>query len=88
MKQDFYMTHLWNYANNLWRSRCKINRYVASPHTAQIPYRKLETNIPRKGTAQPHSQFLRPVSVRDLYIPTIGLPIRLQENRRNDPGNI
>ena len=28
------------------------------------------------------------VSVSDLYIPTIGLPILLQENRWTDPGNI
>jgi hypothetical protein len=28
------------------------------------------------------------VSVSDLYIPTIGLPILLQKNRWTDPGNI
>jgi hypothetical protein len=28
------------------------------------------------------------VSVIDLYITTIGLPILLQENMRSDPGNI
>ncbi len=28
------------------------------------------------------------VSVRDLYIPTIDLPILLQENMLTDPGNI
>jgi hypothetical protein len=28
------------------------------------------------------------VSVSDLYIPRIGLPILLQENMRTDPGNI
>ncbi len=28
------------------------------------------------------------VSVSDLYIPTIGLPILLQENMWTDPGNI
>jgi hypothetical protein len=28
------------------------------------------------------------VSVSDLYIPTIGLPILQQENRWNDPGDI
>jgi hypothetical protein len=28
------------------------------------------------------------VSVSDLYIPTIGLPILLQENRWTDPGSI
>jgi hypothetical protein len=28
------------------------------------------------------------VSVNDLYIPRIGLPILLQQNRQTDPGNI
>jgi hypothetical protein len=28
------------------------------------------------------------VSVRDLYIPGIGLPIQLQQNRQTDPRNI
>ncbi len=28
------------------------------------------------------------VSLRDLYIPRIGLPIWLQQNRQTDPGNI
>ena len=28
------------------------------------------------------------VSVNDLYIPRIGLPIRLQQNRKTDPWNI
>jgi hypothetical protein len=28
------------------------------------------------------------VSVSDLYIPTLGLPILLQENMLTDPGNI
>jgi hypothetical protein len=34
----------------------------------------------------PH--FLIHVSVSNLYIPTIGLPILLQENMWTDPGNI
>jgi hypothetical protein len=59
-------------------------------HTAKILYRKLEKNIPRKETARPQSQFLRSytVSVSDLYVPTIGLSIWLQQNRWTDPGNI
>ncbi len=28
------------------------------------------------------------VSVRDLYIPSIGLPIWLQQNRQTNPGNL
>ncbi len=44
-------------------------------HTAKTKYRKFETNIPRKGP-----NFHIHVSVSDLYIPAIGLPILLQEN--------
>jgi hypothetical protein len=40
-----------------------------------MQYRKFEKNIPRKGTARPQSQFYIHVSVSDLYIPVIGLPI-------------
>ncbi len=57
--------------------------------TAKTQNRKFETNIPRKGIARPQSQFPHAhVSVIDLYIPNIGLPILLQENMWTDPGNI
>ncbi len=39
----------------------------------------METNIPKKEIAQPQSQFHIYVPVSDLYIPTIDLPILLQE---------
>jgi hypothetical protein len=48
------------------------------------------TNIPRKEIAGPQSQFPHSC-VYELfiqYIPTIGLPILLQENMRTDPRNI
>jgi hypothetical protein len=48
---------------------------------AKTQYQKFETNIPRKGTARLQSQFTVQnihVSVSDLYIPLIGLPILLQ----------
>ncbi len=51
---------------------------------AKILYRKLETNIPRmklRGLV-PYSYIH--ASVSDLYIPTIGLPIWLQQNRWNE----
>jgi hypothetical protein len=48
-------------------------------YTAKNQYRKFETNVPRKGIARPQSQFPHHVSVRYLYIPTIDLPILLQE---------
>ena len=48
-------------------------------HTAKTKCRKFETNIPRKGISGPQSQFPHSSSVSDLYIPTIGLPILLEE---------
>jgi hypothetical protein len=45
--------------------------------------RKSHLFIPRKGTARPN--FHIQVSVNDLNIPTIGLPILLQENMWTDP---
>ncbi len=49
--------------------------------TAKRQQRKFETNIPRKGIARGLSPSLHiHVSVSDLFIPTIGLPILLQEN--------
>ncbi len=58
-------------------------RHPSGNHTAKTPkYRKFETDIPRKGIARPQSQLILyiHVSVRDFYIPTIGLPILRQEN--------
>jgi hypothetical protein len=50
--------------------------------TAKTKYWKLETNIPRRGIARHKSQFPHScVCQRFIYsIPTIGLPILLQEN--------
>jgi hypothetical protein len=45
----------------------------------------LETNISRKGIAGFSPKFYIHVSVSNLYIPTIGLPIPLQENMWTDP---
>ncbi len=44
-----------------------------------IPKKKFETNIPRKEITRFSPNFYIHVSVSDLYIPTIGLPILLQE---------
>ena len=59
-------------------------------YTAKIMYGKFEKNIPRKETARPQSLCLQyiHISVSDLYITTIGLPIWLQKSRWTDPGNI
>jgi hypothetical protein len=47
--------------------------------TAMNQYRKLETNIPKKELRGYRPNFLIHVSVSDLNIPTIHLPILLQE---------
>jgi hypothetical protein len=66
-----------------------VNPYFFLILTAKTQYRKFETNIPRKGIARPQIfNFKIHVSVSDLYIRTIGLPIRLQENMWTTPGNI
>jgi hypothetical protein len=57
-------------------------------YTEKTLFCKFGTNILRNETARPHSQFPFNVSVSDLYIPTIGLHILLQENRWTDRGNI
>ncbi len=43
--------------------------------TAKTLHRKCETTIPRNETARPRSQSYIHVSVSDLYIPMIRLPI-------------
>jgi hypothetical protein len=62
----------------IYHRKEKSNRsHVITPQTQ---YRQLETNISRKGTALPSPNSYIHVSVSNLYIPTIGLPILLQEN--------
>jgi hypothetical protein len=67
--------------SNIWLLLSENNKieisYLNYPHTAKNQYRKLEINIPRKGIARPN--FHIHVSVSDLYIPKIDLPILLQE---------
>jgi hypothetical protein len=63
--------------------------YIVSirSYTAKTQYRKFQTNIPREGIAAGLSpNFHIHVSVSDLYIPKIGLP--MQENMWTDPRNI
>jgi hypothetical protein len=56
--------------------------------TTKTQYRKFETNIPIKELRGLIPNFHIHVSVSDLYIPTLVLPILLQENMWADPGNI
>jgi hypothetical protein len=51
-------------------------------------YRQSDLCIPINETARPHSNNYIHVSVRDLYIPSIGLPTWLQQIRQTDLGNI
>ncbi len=62
--------------------------YRISTSTAKTKYRKFKTNIPSKGILRPQSEFPLHVSVSDLYIPTISLPILVQENMWTDPESI
>jgi hypothetical protein len=61
---------------------------VRGVFTAKTQYRKSKHIIPEKelGGLSPNSYIH--ISVSDLYIPTIGLPILLQENRWTNPWNI
>ncbi len=48
----------------------------------------METNIPRKELRSLSLNFHIHMSVSNIYIPMIVLPIILQENKWTDPGNI
>jgi|LakMenEpi03Aug12_release.lakeMendotaPanAssembly.Ray.scaffolds.fasta_scaffold833480_3 hypothetical protein len=72
--------------NYLFRSSLNLSRKIW--HTAKTLYRKLETNVPKMKLRGFVPNSYIHVSVSDLFIPTIGLPILLQENRRTDLGNI
>ena len=56
-----------------------IKKICFRVNTAKTKCRKFETNIPRKGISGPQSQFHIHVSVSELYIPTMGLPVLLEE---------
>jgi hypothetical protein len=77
------------HADNLRLSLQKYCMYFYT-HTAKTQYRKFETNkiFPAKELRGQNPNSYIHVSVSDLYIPTIGLPILLQENRWNDLRNI
>ncbi len=57
-------------------------------YTAKTLYRKFEINIPEMKLRNLVPNSYIHVSMSDSYIPTIGMPILLQENRWTDPGNI
>jgi hypothetical protein len=57
-------------------------------YTAKTLHRKLEKIFPERKLRGLSLDFYIHISVSDLYIPTIGLPNWLQENRWTDRGNI
>ena len=72
----------YTYVDRVGRGQRQSGRGIS---TAKVQHRKFETNISRKGIGWPQSHFSHSyVSVSDLYIPTIDLPILLQENRWTD----
>ncbi len=62
--------------------RNSSQQFTLGSYTARTQRRKFETNIPRKGTAQLKATIpiYIYVSVSDLYIPLIDLPILLEDN--------
>jgi len=71
---------------NFCHSPCYLP--VIQIHVLPALYRKSHLCIPRNETARLIPNSCIHVSVSDLYIPRIGLPIWLQQNRQTDPGNI
>jgi hypothetical protein len=79
------------WGTGLWlRRRIREASYsqVCINDTTKILYRKMEKIFPERKLRGLSPSFCIHISVSDLYIPTIGLPIWLQQNRWTDPGNI
>jgi hypothetical protein len=56
-----------------------LNRIGLQTRTAKTKCRKFETNIPRKGISGPSPNFNIHVPVSELYIPTMGRPVLLED---------
>ncbi len=74
-------------AGGVWAVDPRVGVYLS------VHCKETITKIRNKYSQKRHLRGLSPnfyihVSVRDLYISTIDLPILLQENRWTDPGNI
>jgi hypothetical protein len=68
-----------------------VCQLVCTSHTTLQKHNNEYSNkiLPEKGLrGHSNPNFYIHVSVSDLYIPTIGRPILLQENRWTDPGNV
>jgi hypothetical protein len=74
---DYSQHHSENFGKFLRRLHCKDTMQK------NLKQRFLKTKL-RSLSSNFHIQ----VSVSDLYIPTLGLPILVQENMWTDPGNI
>jgi hypothetical protein len=79
-------------ASNIWTSLNFFKLTYSQTAPSQIHCKdtvlKIRNKFSQEGIARPQSHFHIHVSVSDLYIPRIGLPILLQENMWTDPGNI
>ncbi len=64
---------------SLWKQIRPSQKTKQKIHTAKTKCRKFETNIPKKDYRGLSSNFHIHVSVSELYIPTMGLPILLEE---------
>ncbi len=89
MSNDSNLFTIWGFWTRTLGSDSCTEIALSFFYTAKRLYRKFETNIPINETAQTRSQFLNSCfGERFIYIPTIGPPILLQENRWTDRGNI
>ncbi len=62
--------------------------FAGTEHTAKTEYQNLKQIFPDKELRGHSPNSYAHVSVSDLYIPMIGLPILQQENRWTNGGNI
>ncbi len=82
-----YLQHLYLLIMLLWRNFT----YKISAEDLLLPVHCNEISIyviPKKELRGLSPNFHIHVSVSDLYVPTIGPPIFLQQNRQTDRGNL
>jgi hypothetical protein len=60
--------------------RDEVQSHTVVPHTAKTQYRKVKTNIPRKGIERPQSQFPQSCVCERFIYSHDRLPILLQES--------
>jgi hypothetical protein len=88
LAEEEYVQCIENWRHSLGLDKIHLLGTYSTCYTAKTQYQKFETNIPRKGTARLGPNYYIQVSVSDLFIPLISLPILLQENTLAERGNI